>query len=578
MLRFLLLLLRDLLLLCGWPYWRWRRAHACPMGAWLRVDVDGPVVEVVSPRGWWDPRPRPLVLEELRWLAQESAADPRVAGWLVVVKSFGDGTARATALRRVLASVRAAGKRVVVYLPDGAGTRVVYLASVADRILVGPHSQLAPLGFTVETLYLRGALEAVGVEAEVLACGRFKAAGERLVAREMSAEQRLQLDEILQVAHDELVEALAAGRSVPRDRAEQWVDEGPWTARGALEAGLVDAEAYEDELERGLAASGGGEAPIVLARRYSRRRRVRLVSPWRRPYLAVIELRGPIASAPPWPGLPVATAESFAKVVAKVREDRRARGALLLINSPGGSVLASDRLLHELRRLAAVKPVVACCEDVAASGGYLVALGAQAIVAEATTVTGSIGVIAARVSVEPLLRRLGLRVEVVKRGARADLGSMARPLAADERRHLERDLGAVYDAFVGEVARGRRLAPEQVRQCAEGRVYGGQAALERGLIDALGGFPRALAELRSRLGIDAERLEPCSTLPRPRLGELVGSLVGATLGIVAKGPWDAFIGAHPGLLGALVAAEASEPLALRCDVALIEQEPSRDLG
>lgn len=507
MIRALIVLACDLLILLAAPYVWWRRAHACPRGAWLRIEIDGPIVEIGPRTAPWVPRGRPTSIEELRDLARLTLADPRVAGWLVVIRSFAGGTTRATALRRVLATLRAGGKRVVVHLPEGGGTRVTFVAVAADRILVGPHAHVAPLGFAVEAHYLKGALDAMGVEPEVLARGRYKTAGERLVASEMSAEQREQLEALLDVAHDELVAALAEGRGASRERAERWVNEGPWTARSAVEQGLADAEAYADELPTRLAPEREGPAPIVPARRYARRRRRALAWPGRRPHVAVIELEGSIVHAPPWPGLPVATEAAFAGQVERVRTDRAVRGVILLVDSPGGSVLVSDRMLHEVRRLAAEKPVVACLGDVAASGGYLVALGAHAIVAEATTITGSIGVVAVRFAIGALLERVGVGVEVVKRGERADLHSPARPLSTGERAALEREIGGVYDAFVDEVARSRRLDPEVVRLHAEGRVFSGSAALERGLVDAIGGLPRALAAVRERVGRDGARLE-----------------------------------------------------------------------
>ncbi|MBN2194540.1 MAG: signal peptide peptidase SppA [Polyangiaceae bacterium] len=513
LIRLLMVLLQDLLVFLLLPLLWWRRARACPKGAFLRLELDGSVAEVPAPSKPWGSRRQPWALEDLRALAQDTVTDPRVAGWLVVIRSFASGTTRATALRRIFDEVRAGGKRVVVYLPEGGGTRMTYLAVAADRVLVGPHSHLAPLGFAVESPYLKGALDELGIEPEVFAQGRYKAAGEQLASRSMSAEQREQVQALLDVAHRELVDALAQGRGVTRGRAEQWIDEGPFPASLAVELGLVDGEAYQDELPMRLQPSRDDEVPVIPARLYARRRHRGFRAPWRRPYIAVVELRGPIAHAPPWPGMPVATAEELARATEAVREDRRAQGVILLVNSPGGSVLVSDRMLHEVRRLAETKPVVACFEDVAASGGYLVGLGAHAIVAEKTTITGSIGVVAVRVAIGALLERLGIAVEVVKRGERSDMASVARPFSEGERDALERELVMVYDSFVGEVARARGLDREVVCSHAEGRVHSGEAALERHLVDALGGFPRALAEVRARIGPRGAGL--CA-LPAPR--------------------------------------------------------------
>jgi protease-4 len=172
---------------------------------------------------------------------------------------------------------------------------------------------------------------------------------------------------------------------------------------------------------------------------------------------------------------------------------------ILHVDSPGGSALASDRMHHEIAQLARDKPVVACMANVAASGGYYVAAPAHRIVCEPTTITGSIGVVAARLSVEPLLARLGITTEAVRRGARAGLLSNALPLSEDERAALTREIEATYGAFVGVVAAGRKMAPERVEELARGRVWVGKDALASGLVDALGGFDVAMEEVRRLL-------------------------------------------------------------------------------
>jgi protease-4 len=177
-------------------------------------------------------------------------------------------------------------------------------------------------------------------------------------------------------------------------------------------------------------------------------------------------------------------------------------------------VLVSDQMLHGVRRLAEKKPVVACFGDVAASGGYLAAMGASAIFAEATTITGSIGVVAARFGIAPLLEKVGIVVETVQRGRRADMHSPSRRLAPDEREALEGELAEVYRYFVEAVARGRARPPSEIEALAEGRIYSGVEALRLGLVDGLGGFPEALLELRRRLAGRAERWEPEVVSPR----------------------------------------------------------------
>jgi protease-4 len=505
--RFAFALVVNLVRFLLWPLRLMASARAAPRGGWLEVKIDGPVVEVAPRFPVWDRRPRPTALHELRRLVQVAASDARVAGLLVVLKGWQGGNATATTLRRILVRAREQGMRVVVYLPHGGGTRTTFVASAAHQIILAPQSHLAPLGYAVQAQYIKGALDQIGVEPEVLAHGRFKAAGEALVADEMSAEQREQLSALLDDVHRSLIDALAEGRGVSRKLAQQWVDEGPWSASAAIRQGLADGGAHADEVGERLAPERPRGAPIIDYRRYLRRRVLRWRS-WRKaPRIGVIELHGPIVPDASLP-LPVATGERFTALVERALLDRSVRGVILHVNSPGGSVLVSDQMLHGVRRLAKKKPVVACFGDVAASGGYLAALGAASIHAEPTTITGSIGVVSMRLGVGPLLDRLGIRVATVKRGNRADMHSPARALAPDERAVVERELSEVYDYFVDAVAQGRARSRAEIERVAEGRIYSGCAAQREGLVDGVGGFPDALTDLQGRIGSGAARLEP----------------------------------------------------------------------
>ncbi|MFS8066712.1 MAG: signal peptide peptidase SppA, partial [Byssovorax sp.] len=195
------------------------------------------------------------------------------------------------------------------------------------------------------------------------------------------------------------------------------------------------------------------------------------------------------------------------------RADPHVRGLVLHIDSPGGSAIASDRIYHEVLRVAEVKPVVAYMSNVAASGGYYIAAGADAIVAQRQTVTGSIGVVAARFVVGPLLERLGVFTDVVKRGARADLFSPSRRLDEAERELFQGELDTFYQTFLRAVARGRNKPVEAIEPLARGRIYSGTDAHACGLVDYLGGFERALHEMRDRLGDGGRGLEPVVITP-----------------------------------------------------------------
>jgi protease-4 len=202
-------------------------------------------------------------------------------------------------------------------------------------------------------------------------------------------------------------------------------------------------------------------------------------------------------------------------MVRLARLDRRVAGAILHVDSPGGSALASDRMHHEIVQLARQKPVVACMANVAASGGYYVAAPAHRIVCEPTTITGSIGVVGARLAPTPLFDKIGVRMETIRRGRRAGLLAPFMPLADDERAALGRELGATYQTFVDVVARGRKMPAARVEELARGRVYTGQDALAVGLVDAMGGFAEALRVLRGLLPAHVRELAQPRVLRAP---------------------------------------------------------------
>ncbi len=500
-------LVLRLLWLIGWlialPLRLFRRmlARTRP-GTYLVVETDGRVTDlpVVRRPAWLWARPPRLSLHVLGRMLDRAARDPHVAGVVLISKGLQGGTATASSLRGVLQRFRGAGKRVIVHLPLGGGTRDAYLGTVADRFLLGPQSGLHAVGLLSSTRYLRGALDKLGVVPDVHARGRFKTAAERLERTSMSEPQREQMVALLDGIHGEIVRAIATGRGVDEVRARAMIDSAPYQGQEAVAAGLVDDTAYDDELATRL-----GEA--------SRKARLVPADAWWRPRLAlrpralrgsgvigVVRIHGAITGDV---GLPMRSTAIDEQVIAAVRLARlhpRVRGVVLHVDSPGGSALASDRMHHELCQLAAEKPVVACMGDVAASGGYYVAVAAHAIVAQPTTITGSIGVIGARLVLEPLLARIGVATEVLARGAHARLLDPTLPLGDEDRVALDRELEHTYQAFLRVVAAGRGRALEEIESLAQGRVWSGADACARGLVDKLGGFDDALGIVRERIG------------------------------------------------------------------------------
>jgi len=506
--RYLVRLLANVIKLLVLPWNLLQRSKAAPPGAFVEIEIDGAVADVASPVRSWLRRPHVTTVRGIAVVIDEILDDARPRGLLLTIRAFRGGMATATSIRTQLARLRAAGREVVVHLPLGGATKELYVASAGTKVILGPQTTIAPVGFAIHGHYLRGALEKIGLSPEVYSRGTYKSAGEVLTRDAMSDAEREQSDAILTTFYDELVDAIAEGRHVDVERSRALVDGAPYLASDAVREGLADAQAYEDELPKVLRLDGAVEPKIVPAARYVAARRAAHVIRLRAPdVIGVLRVHGPIASASPVP-LPFALDEPLIRQIRAARESRRVRAVILHVDSPGGSALASDRIHHELARLAADKPLVACMANVAASGGYYVSACAHTIVAEPTTITGSIGVIATRVSPHPLLERIGVSTDGLRRGANAGLLHPAGPLTDDEKRAIDREIGGIYDAFVDVVAAGRKKTADEIRPVAEGRVWTGKDALTRGLVDKLGGFDVALAEARALAGPGGRRLEP----------------------------------------------------------------------
>ena len=452
----------------------------------------------------------------LRWARD----DQQLQGVLIRIDDLHAGWARIQGLRCAIERLRAADKRVWVHL-ERAGASEYYLASAADRVLLAPAATLDVTGLASEALFVRETLDALGIDAEVIQVGRYKSAGEIATRTGMSEAHREMLEALVDDLFAQIAEGVAAGRRLDGAVAREVLGAGPYVAAEAAAVGLIDGAAYADEAERQLADACGGAAVITEGDYgHQRGRAVRIQALRRaRHTVALLHLGGTIK-----PGESVARSDgggasgaaSIAALLKSARERDEVDALVLRITSPGGSALASDLIWREVERTRAVKPVIVSCGDVAASGGYYVALAGRPLLAEAGTLTGSIGVVAGKATLRRLYDRLGVRKEMVARGRHATLFSDYVALDAEGRERIQHQAETFYRDFVGKVAAARGLSAEAAEACAQGRVWTGRQAQAHGLVDELGGIEEALDAAKRALGIAVGEPVLVERLRRPR--------------------------------------------------------------
>lgn len=472
-------------------------------GIWLAISLPGPLPEWRPPGLWrFDADDgRPTLLEALR-LLDAAATHPDVAGvWIRLGDSLG-GLAAASALQRAVAAVRAAGRTVIAGGPVLSTTSLL-VASAASEVWMPPAGSVPFVGLRSEAVFVRELLAKLGAHVEVLRVGTHKTAGETFTRDAFSPEQREQIEAFLDDAYDALVDAIAAGRGLDAAAVRALVDRGPYGARAACEARLVDRVLPGDSVLEALEARFAGPDGLRLVDGLSWLR-LRGEDPgWEPlradfPRIAYVIARGPVLRGEGSSGI---ADRRLGALLDRLAGDDATRAIVLRVDSPGGDAIASDSLWHAVERTTWAKPVVVSMGEVAASGGYYLAAPADVILAESTTLTGSIGVVGGKVDLTGFYRRLGIGHDGVERGARAGIHSASRGFTPDEERALRGTMREVYDTFLARVAEGRELVPRDVAAVAEGRVWSGRRALERRLVDAIGGPLEAIAEARRRAEI-----------------------------------------------------------------------------
>ncbi len=401
-------------------------------------------------------------------------------------------------VRDAITDFRASGKPIIAYLEYG-GEQEFYLATACDKVFLMPAASLDLTGVASYELFLRGMLDKVGAYPDTLHIGQYKTASNTFTERTYTSAHLEMAQSLNADMYEQLVHGLAEGRQKSEEEIRALIDHGPFLPEDAVRAGLVDDVAYEDELDDKVTLAPG--TPHMLSEPDYRRVSPASLGLNRGPRMALIYVTGMIASGQSSydsPSGQVVGSDTLIDYLRKARADESIKAIVLRVDSPGGSAIASDVIWREVMLTRAVKPVIASMSDVAASGGYYIAMPAHVIVAEPATLTGSIGVVMLKFVIDGTLKKLGINMERVTSGRYADLYSPVRAFTPEERAKVREQMQATYDTFVEKAAEGRHTTPERIDAVGQGRVWTGRQAKEIGLVDELGGLARAIAVARQR--------------------------------------------------------------------------------
>ena len=454
---------------------------------------------------------------------KKAKADKRIGAILLEIDMTMIGWGKADEIRDTIADFRSTGKPVYAYMEYGTN-KEYYLATAADRIYVAPIGDLFIVGLAADVMSLGGSLDKLGVKPDFYQIGKYKTAPEQYTRKEMSEASREVINAILDEFFARYVSTIAATRRKSEADVRTLIDNAPLGAWEAKQAGLIDDAKYRDEVEDELKRRLGYKDADKL--RKVREADYRGVSPesvglGEGERIAVVFASGPIGGGSSNDGSAFSSQSTGSDTVVKAlndaRDDKTIKAIVLRVDSPGGTSYASDVIWHAVEKAKAQKPVVVSMSDVAASGGYYISATASKIIAEPSTITGSIGVYAGKPVIKGFYDWIGVNNEYVLRGKQAGMFRETEPFNADERAKFEGMMKSFYyDDFLPKVARGRGKDVEYVDSIAQGRVWTGTQAKERGLVDEFGGMDKAVEVAKGLAGLPADKSVRRVVFPAPR--------------------------------------------------------------
>jgi protease-4 len=472
----------------------------------LKLRLSGFYPETQSKKFFWQGK-KDTYPELIRTL-NRALEDESVAGLYIELEHPHLGWAQIQELRDLFLTFRTSGKQVCVYLGNLSGNGSYYLASCADRIAMRRVDDLFLTGLLAEITFYKGALDALGVKADLVHSGNYKSASDLLTCDSMSVYHREAADKLLDDFYDQFTRDIAAGRELLLDSLLTIIDRGPHVSQEALDYGLVDDILYPDEIDAWL-EDQFGDCSSQTYHAYQDREPYR--ERWGQlPQIAVIPVEGTIMrgkSGNDWLFGKTIGSDDLAGAIEHARRNGRIKAVILRLNTPGGDGLEADLLRRELSLLREEKPLVISMSNVAASAGYHLASGGDFIYAQPSTVTGSIGVIYGKLDLSGLREKVGFNTYHLKRGKNADFLSYNTGFSDAQRTKMQQQIDLMYSDFVGNVAEDRGLSYEYVDSIAQGRVWSGIEAENLRLVDEIGGFWDAVLKARQLSGLAEEEVE-----------------------------------------------------------------------
>lgn len=522
---FLLTILVMAMLFSGVLFYLWKSFTAPPelsTGTVLSLEISGHLAEGPTESPLLDLlREEKINLFDVRQALGFAAKDPRIHGVLLEIGPLSLGWGAIEELRGELLKFRASKKPAHALLGgDFIEEREYYLATSASQIVLNPEAGALLNGLLAEVSFYRKALDKLRIEPQFIQYKEYKNAAEPFSREHMSPYFREALDTVLTDIQGRFVHAVSTSRKLETARILQVLNAGLWTAPMAQQQGLVDQLGYRDEVEQALAAVQQKDKKVfrsVSVAEYLRAARDRFTPGRDRPHIGLVFATGVISSGKSEAFSDILGGRTVSEYLRKLRKDEKIKAIVVRVDSPGGSAVGSDMVWREIRLAReAKKPVVVSMSSVAGSGGYYISMAADAIVAQPSAITGSIGVVFGKLNLRRFFEWLGINVDQVKKAENADMLSGYSSLTPGQEVRVRLWMEQVYEDFVNKVARGRNSSAEKIEAIAKGRIWTGLQAKERGLVDELGGMEKALEIAKQKVGIKKDEEVQLVIYPRKK--------------------------------------------------------------